>query len=158
MRNLKAKVSDPNKFISSSGSDVHVIYEGKLLPTGEIRLVPVGKESVSEKINSYAKFTDISYIMSRLNAGDTSVLRDGAMYGDFTKTPKSLADALQIMINGEKKFNELPLEVRNKFNNSYLAWMQSAGSDIWFDNMGIVRDEKVIEPIVKESEEVKVES
>lgn len=150
MRNKYAKVSDPNKFVSCAGSDIHELYEGKLLPNGEIKLVPIGKESISEKINSYAKFTDISYIMSRLQAGDTSVIRDGAMYGDFTKTPKSLADALQIMINGEQKFNELPLEIRNKFNNSYLAWMQSAGSELWFDNMGIKREVEVVE--VKENE------
>lgn len=152
MRNKNAKVSDPNKFVSCPGSDIHELYEGKLLPNGEIKLVPIGKESISEKINSYAKFTDISYIMSRLQAGDNSVIRDGAMYGDFTKTPKSLAEALQIMINAEQRFNELPLDVRSKFNNSYLAWMQAAGTDMWFENMGIVKD-----PVVVESEDIKVD-
>lgn len=152
MRNKNAKVSDPNKFVSCAGSDIHVIYEGKLLPTGEIKLVPIGKESVSEKINSYKPYTDINYIISRLNAGDTSVVRDGAMYGDFTKQPKTLADALQIIINAEKTFNELPLDIRNKFDNSYLAWLQSSGSEEWFNKMNIVKD--VPEVIEKESVEV----
>lgn len=154
MRNKNAKVSDPNKFVTNPGSDIHELYEGKLLPNGEIRLVPCGKESISEKINSYAKFTDIKYIMNRLEQGDTSVVRapEKAMYGDFTKVPKSLADALQLMINAESRFNELPLDIRNKFNNSYLAWMQSAGSDVWFTNMGFVPDNPVVE-----KEEVKSE-
>lgn len=147
MRNKNAKVSDPNNFVTNPGSDIHDLYEGKLLPNGEIRLVPCGKESISEKINSFAQFTDIKYIMNRLNQGDTSVLRDPskAMYGDFTKVPKSLADALQLMLNAESRFNELPLDIRNKFNNSYLAWMQSAGSDAWFTNMGLVPDVPVVE-------------
>lgn len=155
MRNKKAKVSDPNKFVCNAGSDVHVIYEGKLLPNGEIKLVPVGKESISEKINSYAQFTDIRYIMNRLQMGDTSVVKspDSAMYGDFTKTPKSLADALQIMINAEKRFDALPLEIRNKFNNSYLAWLQAAGSDMWFDNMGLIKESPVVEDIKEEVNE-----
>lgn len=151
MRNKNAKVSDPNKFVSCAGSDIHVIYEGKLLPTGEIKLVPIGKESISEKINSYKPYTDINYIISRLNAGDTSVVRDGAMYGDFTKQPKTLADALQVIINAEKSFNELPLDVRNKFDNSYLAWLQSAGSENWFEKMNIVNE---IDTIAKEIDKV----
>lgn len=155
MRNKNARVSDPNKFICNPGSDVHVIYEGKLLPSGEIKLVPVGKESISEKINAYAQYTDIRYIMSRLQAGDTSVVKspDKAMYGDFTKTPKSFAEALQIMINAERRFDELPLDIRNKFNNSYLAWLQSAGSDLWFDQMGLVRDNPVVEEVKEDNVE-----
>lgn len=152
MRNKFAKVSDPNSFVTDPGSDIHYLYEGKLCPNGEIVLVPKGKESISEKINSFAQFTDIKYIMNRLNQGDTSVLRDGAMYGDFTKVPKSLADALQLMMNAEDRFNELPLIIRNKFNNSYLAWMQSAGSDAWFDNMGFVPVDDVVKEEVKSSE------
>lgn len=146
MRNPNNKVSDPNKFVSNPGSDVHELYEGKIMPDGTIRLVTMGKESISEKINSYKAYTDIHYIMNRLQQGDTSVLREGAFYGDMTKAPKSLADALNIMINAEDRFNELPLEVRNKFNNSYLAWLSSAGSDEWLTNMNIDK-EPVIEKV-----------
>lgn len=150
MRNKFNRVPDPNKFMSCSGSDIHVLYEGKIMSDGTVKLVPIGKESISEKINSYAAYTDIRYIMNRLRQGDTSVLRDGAFYGDMTKAPKSLADAMQIMINAENRFNELPLDVRNKFNNSYLQWMQTAGQDIWFENMGINKEV----PEVIEKEEV----
>lgn len=137
MRNPKAKVSDPNKFFTDPGSDIHILYNAKLLPNGEIRLTESGKESISEKINSWKETTDINYIIQRLIAGDTSVLRDGAVYGDFTETPKSLADAMQIMMDGEKKFYELPLDVRAKFDHNYYQWLMQAGSESWIEKMNI---------------------
>lgn len=147
MRNKNAKVSDPNKFYTTAGSDEHVLYSSKVLPTGEIILTPSGKESISEKINAEKKFTDISYITQRLMMGDTSVIRDGAVYGDFTQTPKSLAESLQIIIDGQRKFDMLPIEIKNKFDNSYYQWVMCSGSPDWMNKMGI--------PIEKIVEEVK---
>lgn len=152
MRNKNAKVSDPNKFVTCAGSDIHVLYSSKLLPNGEIRLTESGKESISEKINAQKKFTDISYIVNRLAMGDTSVLRDGAIYGDFTTVPKSLAESLQIIIDGQSKFDQLPLEVKNKFDNNYYQWIMSSGSPEWMTKMGIPI-EKIVEE-VKESETI----
>lgn len=142
MRNKNAKVCDPNSFVTCPGCDEHILYSAKILPTGEIRLIPSGKESISEKINAEKHFTDISYIVSRLQMGDTSVLRDGAMYGDFTKVPKTLAESLQLVIDGQRKFDQLPLEVKNKFNNSYYAWISSSGSKEWLDAMGFAPAQK----------------
>lgn len=136
MRNKNAKVSDPNKFITSPGMDTKILYSSKILPTGEIVLTPCGKESMSERINAEKQFTDINYIMNRLRMGDTSVLKDGqAMYGDFTIAPKSLAESLQLIIDGERKFYQLPLEIRQKFNNSYNAWLMAAGTKEWSEIM-----------------------
>lgn len=154
MRNPKAKVSDPNKFTTCAGSDVHVTYNSKVLPNGEIRLSPSGKESISEKINAYKQYTDITFIANRLAMGDTSVLRDGAMYGDFTQTPKSLAESLQIIIEGQKKFDMLPLDVKNKFNNNYYQWIMQSGSMDWYSKMG-VDIPKIIEEV--KQEEVKTD-
>lgn len=157
MRNKNAKVCDPRKFITCSGNDVHILYSSKVLPNGQIRLTPNGKESISEKINAQKNYTDMSYLISRLLAGDTSVIRDNAIYGDFTKSPKSLADALQIMIDGQDKFNALPLDIRNKFDNNFYKWIMTSGSNIWYQLMGIVNpNEKPIEPIKPiEKEETK---
>lgn len=152
MRNKNAKVSDPNKFVTAAGKDEHILYSSKVLPTGEIILTPSGKECISEKINAEKKFTDISYITQRLMMGDTSVIRDGAVYGDFTQTPKSLAESLQIIIDGQRKFDQLPIEVKNKFDNSYYQWIQSSGSPDWMNKMGIPI-EKIIDE-VKENDVV----
>lgn len=140
MRNSKAKISDPNKFITDPGSDEHILYSSKILPNGEIRLTECGKESISEKINAEKEFTDIHYIVSRLMMGDTSVLRDGAIYGDFTKQPKNLAEALQLRIDAEKAFYDLPVDIRNKFNNNLNQWIMDAGSEEWVKKMNIVQE------------------
>lgn len=149
MRNKNAKVSDPNEFVSCSGSDVHVLYSSKILPNGNIALTPCGKESISELINAQAEFTDISFIVNRLMVGDTSVVRDGAFYADLYNAPKTLADAMQIQIDAEKAFYDLPVDVREKFNNNYRLWIMEAGSEDWNKKMNIVK-----EVTEKESEEV----
>lgn len=153
MRNPKAKVSDPNKFVSDPGSDEHILYSAKLLPNGEVRLTECGKESISEMINAQKEMTDIHYIIQRLEMGDDSVLRDGAVYGDFTQTPKSLAEAMQLMMDGEKKFYELPLDVRQKFDNNYMQWLIEAGNESWMQKMDSVikKEEKVEEVVTDES-------
>lgn len=142
MRNKNAKCSDPNSFVTCHGSDIHVLYDVKVMSNGELRLIPSGKESISEKINAQKQFTDMSFIISRLQMGDTSVLRDGALFGDFTRVPKSLADSLQIIIDGEKKFDRLPVEIKNKFNNSYYAWIMDSGSPAWLQKMGLLDNVK----------------
>ena len=155
MRNPNSKVSDPNDFVTCPGSDEHILYSSKILPTGEIVLTPSGKESISEKINAQKEYTDINFIISRLTAGDTSVLRDGAIYGDFYRAPKSLAEAMQLQIDGERKFYELPLKVREQFDNNYRKWLMQCGTDDWCAKMGIAAAVKEEESVgeVKVDEE-----
>ena len=153
MRNKNAKVSDPNKFITDPGSDEHILYSSKILPNGEIHLTPCGSESISEKINSEKGYTDINYIVSRLQVGDSSMLRDGGMYGDFTEAPKSLAEALQIRMDAEKAFYELPKETRALFNNNLNQWIIDAGTEDWCKKMNIIKEPEDIkeEVVVDES-------
>lgn len=151
MRNNYAKVSDPNSFVSDPGSDVHVLYDSKLLPNGHIRLTPNGKESISEKINAEKRYTDINFIRQRLAMGDTSVVRpsQSLMYADLSKAPKTLASHLQTFINARSAFDSLDLDTRNKFENNYLKWLSDAGRPEWIDSMKDYLPELVIE---KESE------
>lgn len=51
--------------------------------------------------------------------------------------PKSYAEALQLVINAEKDFYDLPLDIRNKFDNDYKQWFAQAGSNSWLDKMGV---------------------
>lgn len=148
MRNKNAKVSDPNSFVSCAGSDVHVLYSSRIMPDGSIKLTPCGKESISELINAQAKFTDISFIVNRLMAGDTSVIRNDSFYADLYEAPKSLAEAMQIQLDAERSFYNLPVDIREKFNNNYRLWIMDAGSEEWKSKMNIAANE-VIE---KESE------
>lgn len=138
MRNKNATVSNPNDFITCPGSKVHITYSPKVLDNGIIKLIQSGKENIQDKINSFREQCDISFILRRLEMGDTSVLNDKVPnYGDFTQVPKSYAEALQCVIDAEKKFYDLPLDTRNLFDNDYRQWFATAGSPDWIDKMGI---------------------
>lgn len=136
MRNKFACVSDPNSFVTNPGNRYHVIFEPKINPDGTISLTEVGKEDIQAFIEEQRPTTDISYIVKKLQQGDTSVLNQSVpMFGDFTQMPKTYAESLQMVIDAERKFNALPVDVKNKFDNDYRQWFAQAGSDKWIENM-----------------------
>lgn len=155
MRNKNAKVTDPNKFYTCPGSNEHILYSGKVLPDGTIHLTECGKENIQEIINSAAETCDMAYILHELALGNTSVLNQReTFYGDFSKAPNSLLEAMQIMLDGEKAFMALPLEVRQKFDNSYMLWLSTNGSEEWIEKMAIKHDTEEVNEEVKEGETV----
>lgn len=136
MRNKFSAVSDPNVFHTESGDPVHVLYSPRISKNGSVELVQSGKENIPDKIASFRSQTDFAYILKRLQLGDTSVLNVGSpMYGDFTNVPKSMAEAMQIQIDAEKTFLNLPLDVRNSFDHDFRKWLVSAGSPDWLAKM-----------------------
>lgn len=139
MRNTKAKIPDPNKIFTSSGSRKHVLYSSKVLPTGEISLVESGSEDIQDYINSFRDTCDMAYILAELSRGNEEVLhRSNAMYGDFTDVPTNLAEALQIMIDGETAFNKLPVKVKQSFDNNFRNWLFTNGTDEWNQKMSVI--------------------
>lgn len=155
MRNPNAAVSDPNKFVSDPGSPVHILYSGKVMKDGKIQLTESGKEDIQEMIDSYRESTDLAFILRQLNAGNTAVLNEkDPMYGDFTKVPTSMMDAKQMELDAEKEFLQLPLEVREQFDNNYLNWLFNAGSSEWLDKMKPVLPSNEMENPVEEVKEV----
>lgn len=136
MRNKNAKVSDPNSFVTCAGSRVKTVYSSKVLPTGEIALTPSGKEDIQDYINSFRETTDMSYILHQLALGNTAVLNQKQMmYGDFTDVPESLAEAQQMLIDGEVAFYKLPLDVRQQFDNNFRNWLFTSGQPEWIKKM-----------------------
>lgn len=122
--------------MTSSGDEYHIVYSSVLNEDGTIDLVPSAKDSIQEFINSFAVQTDMHYIIAQLKNGNTSVInRRPMMYGDFTDSPKSYAQALQMVIDGRATFDALPLSVRNKFDNSFEKWFATAGSPDWLSAM-----------------------
>lgn len=150
MRNPYSKVSDPNKFFSSAGEEVHVLYSPRINVDGSIRLEKSGEVNIRDEINSHRDETDIAIIMRRLKQGDTSVLqRNNPMYGDFTNLPKSMAEVLQVHIDAEKAFLSLPVDIRSQFGNDVNRWIASAGSDEWMEIMKF--DKPISESDIKEN-------
>lgn len=143
MRNKNAKVSNPNDFVTCSGSPEKVIYSGKVLPNGVLDVVESGLENIQDKIESFRSQTDMAYILKQIALGNNDVLvRSIGQYGDFTEMPKTMAEAMQLQIDAEKEFYKLDLDTRGKFNNDYRQWLVSAGSPEWIKKMGIIEQVK----------------
>lgn len=137
MRNPFACVKDPNAFVTCPGNRFSVTYTPIVSKDGTIKLKPSGKVDIQAKIESFRDTTDMSFILARLGQGDTSVLRpDPGYYGDFTQMPKTMAEALQLVIDGRSKFDQLPDSIRGKFDYDFNKWFSSSGSSAWFTAMG----------------------
>lgn len=150
MRNKNAKVSDPNKFVTDPGEKFRIEYSPKVMPDGTIELQESGKIDIDAFINSQRDQTDMAYILKQLSLGNTNVIQKGSpMFGDFTDPdlPKTYAEALQLQIDAAKSFYMLPVDVRAKFENDFNRYFAQAGTDEWFDKLGLKKtEEKESEP------------
>ena len=68
--------------------------------------------------------------------------------------PKTMTDVLQLHIDAEKAFLQLPLDVRSQFGNDVNRWIATAGSDEWLKLMKLDVSDPVQQE-VKDIEEVK---
>lgn len=128
-------ICDGNTFISSSGSPVKLIFT-PAFEDGQIVLNETGKFDISEFINSYVDSTDMSFILARLAAGDSSVLNvSRGFFGDASILSHDHRAALDTVISAETYFDNLPKETRDKFNDSFVEWIQSAGTKEWVSRM-----------------------
>lgn len=156
MRNKNAKVSDPKKFITSSGAKYHIEYDGSVDKEGNITLKEVGKTDIKASINSYKETTDIDYIRKKIEMGDLSGINQSKpSFGDFTQMPKTMAEALQMQIDAKRAFMKLDIDTRNKFDNDVNKFLVSAGSEEWLKKLGItpvINNEKITADLDKVSE------
>lgn len=128
-------ICDGNTFMSNPGSPVKLIFT-PAFQDGQIVLNETGKFDISEFINSYADTTDMSFILARLSAGDSSVLNvSQSFYGDASFLSPDHRSALDTVISAQTYFDNLPKETRDKFNDSFVEWIQSAGTKDWVSRM-----------------------
>lgn len=107
------------------------------------------KTDTYEKIQAFAEDCKIENILLRCrDLGDYSMLNQAEpMYADISDMPKSYIEAHNKIQKMEQNFNDLPLEIRNKFDNSFTKYLAEAGSENWMKNMGLWKEpEKAEEP------------
>lgn len=151
MKKFRTQYDRVRKY-SNIGSPIHIIYGPKYDENGSLDLVEVGKENIYDLIQSHADSVDIHVILKRFEAGEYDVLNKlQGIYADVTDLPKNYAELLNKVIAGENAFLELPVELRAKFNHSFAEFLQSAGTDEWFEKIGYKEDEvKAAEPVKEE--------
>ena len=77
-------------------------------------------------------------------------------YGDTTKIPSNLMEAQQMIIDAKKAFDQLPKEIRQKFNNNAMEFMADEAkvkevTEQWLKDRGAIEQK----PVVAETTQVK---
>lgn len=138
------------RFNSNVGSPVRTTYGAVYDEKGRIYLEEKGTENLYDYIQSFADSCDIHVLLKRFANGETDVLsRAQGFYGDVTEFPKTYAEMLNRVIEGENFFKELPVDVRSKFGHSYSEFLASIGSPEFFDALGLVKPQVEPDPVVK---------
>lgn len=115
-------VPDVSSIFTASGSRKKPIYTPRF--DGEcISLRETGSIDIQDSINAYAPYCDLRYMLTRLKAGDSSVLASSpASYGDFTGLPGNPVDTLNLIHDVERSFSELPDDIRLSCNNDWRVY------------------------------------
>jgi hypothetical protein len=110
------------------------------------------------EIDSYLEETKIENIIRRASIDPDIAARIAPNLGggiqDFTEAPHTLAELQNIMIRAEQIWDEVPKEIKNKFDNDVDKFISSFGSVEWAKNLGIY-EEKQANNKAAEPEEAK---
>lgn len=94
--------------------------------TREPEYVPTGqKRNLVDLHQADFESVDINTLMKRYQVGDLNAIRqiENVFYGDATQMPFDALDAANMVLASRQMFDNLPLEVKQSFDNNYLKWM-----------------------------------
>lgn len=142
--NVLKVIGRGREFITNPGDPIHTIYAPVVGRDGNIELQVAGKENTDEIIDSYLESTDIRIILNRVANGEVELLNKTAgSYGDFTKAPKTLAEALQLQMDSNRLFQSLPVDTRRQFDDDPNKFFAAAGSTEWFEKLADILPEQM---------------
>lgn len=131
----------PKRKPNEPGNIMEPQYRERYDENGRPYLEQVGEINTYEKIQSYRDEVDPMSIMARYAAGDTTVMANPGWYIDTSKLPANYIEWRNLMNEQKEKFETLPLEIRNKFNNSFDQWAATAGEESWMKAMGFEKQQ-----------------
>lgn len=98
------------------------------------------------EIDSYLEETKIENIIRRASIDPDIAARIAPDLGggiqDFTEAPQTLAELQNIMLRAEQVWEEVPKEVKIKFDNDVDKFIASFGTVEWAKNLGIYKEKK----------------
>lgn len=110
------------------GDPVYPRYVGRYDKDGVLVLDKVGETNIYNEIQSHADSVDLDTIIRRYESGEIDVLsRAQGAYVDVTQAPKTYADMLNLMRFAEEVFDQLPLDVRQQYDNSFEQFFAQDG-------------------------------
>ncbi|WGL31264.1 internal scaffolding protein [Dipodfec virus UOA04_Rod_847] len=135
---FRTQYDDRAPVYQEPGNPVKIVYSARYSETGVLDLVATGQEDLYDYIQSHKDSTDIHVLLDRFANGETDVLsRLQGFYADVSDMPKTYAEVLNAVIAGEETFARLPVEVKQRFDNSFAVWLSSMDSPDFSERMGV---------------------
>lgn len=107
-------------FFTNPGNPKKPTYAPKYADDGSLQLVSTGFVDTDLEISSQRDKTDMSYILARLQAGDSSVMPDpDALYADVTGLPNTPIGMVNFLDGLRRQFDALPADTRALFDNNF---------------------------------------
>ena len=136
---FKTRYSKPTFKPSPAGSEEMMTYKLRLTKSGKKVLVEDKKINIYNIIQEDREEADLHTVINRAVNGDLNAIQrlQAQASGekgivDLTKMPNNLIEAKQMLIDADKEWLSLPLEVRQKYNNSkteFLAAVENGEFD-----------------------------
>lgn len=146
--------TDRNFEPTRSGEKIVPTYKLIYDDDGTQEVVESGKKNIYLEIQSHADSVDVHKIieMCTMTNDDSPLYKTMGFYGDLVGFPTNYAEALQKLQEAENVWKALPVDVKEKFDNSVTQFYATAFSDEWINKIGIVKDIKEEKSSVSEVE------
>ena len=109
-----------------------------------------------EEIDSYLEETKLENIIRRASIDPDIAARIkpdiGGGIQDFTEAPQNLAELQNIMMRAGQIWDEVPKDIKLKFDNDVDKFIASFGSIEWAKNLGIYQEKKAESEATKTTE------
>lgn len=106
------------------------------------------------EIDSYLEETKLENIIRKASIDPDIAARIkpdiGGGIQDFTEAPQNLAELQNIMMRAEQIWDEVPKDIKLKFDNDVDKFIESFGTVEWAKNLGIYQEEKAEPEAAKE--------
>lgn len=129
----------PPRRCSCAGNRMEPHYVERYDKTGHPYLVKDGETDVYKIIQSHKEECDINLMLQRYAAGDDSMMRQDGRYIDTSNLPTTIHEYFNLMTAQRDKFDALPANIKQKFDNSFEVWASTSGTGEWLEKMGIQR-------------------
>ena len=108
------------------------------------------------EIDSYLEETKLENIIRRASIDPDIAARIkpdiGGGIQDFTEAPQNLAELQNIIMRAEQIWDEVPKDIKLKFDNDVDKFIASFGSVEWAKNLGIYQEKKAEPETAKTAE------
>lgn len=134
---------DQSLRFTPAGSKEVPVYSVRINDSGSKEVYQSGSRDLYEVIQSSLEESKVQNIIRRALGGDVTALaqRNGS-YMDVTALPTNMIDISNLAIRLRSEFDSLPVDLRQKFDNSVDKFVSLYGTPEWSEMLGLKKEIK----------------